>query len=59
MNDGGDEFADERLLASHRSASRQAAAGTARRRCCADVKAFCGEAAQNDDVTILGVHYSG
>jgi sigma-B regulation protein RsbU (phosphoserine phosphatase) len=58
LNEEGEEFADERLLAgvdSHRGKPPQEILDAL----LADVRAFCGEATQNDDVTIVMVRYDG
>jgi serine phosphatase RsbU (regulator of sigma subunit) len=58
LNPAGDEFTDDRLIASvtrHRNATPQAALDAV----LADVRAFCADATQSDDVTILLVRYSG
>jgi serine phosphatase RsbU (regulator of sigma subunit) len=58
LNSAGEEFTDERLLASvdiHRNASLQGLVDGV----LADLRAFAGEATQNDDVTILLVRYEG
>jgi serine phosphatase RsbU (regulator of sigma subunit) len=58
LNPAGDEFTDDRLIASvtrHRNATPQAALAAV----LADVRAFCADATQSDDVTILLVRYSG
>ncbi len=58
LNPAGDEFTDERLLASidaHRRESPQALVDGV----LADVHAFCGDATQSDDVTIVLVRYEG
>jgi serine phosphatase RsbU (regulator of sigma subunit) len=58
MNEEGEEFADERLLAgvdSYRAKPPQEILDAL----LADVRAFCGEATQNDDVTIVMVRYDG
>jgi sigma-B regulation protein RsbU (phosphoserine phosphatase) len=58
MNEEAEEFTDERLLACvdrHRAKSPQEILDAL----LADVRAFCGEATQNDDVTIVMVRYDG
>jgi sigma-B regulation protein RsbU (phosphoserine phosphatase) len=58
MNEAGDEFTDDRLIASlaaNRGRSPQELIDGVIK----DVRAFCGEATQSDDLTILGVHFSG
>ena len=58
MNEAGDEFTDERLLASiarHRGKPPQELLDGL----LADVHAFCGEATQSDDVTLVMVRYNG
>jgi len=58
MNEAGDEFSDERLLAcveSNRRASPQVVLDNLLK----DVRAFCGDAPQSDDVTIVMVRYDG
>jgi serine phosphatase RsbU (regulator of sigma subunit) len=58
LNDAGEEFTDERLLASvdaHRHSSPQQLLDGL----LADVRAFCGTATANDDVTIVVVRYDG
>jgi phosphoserine phosphatase RsbU/P len=58
MNEVGDEFTDDRLLASlaaNRGGSPQELIDGVIK----DVRLFCGDATQSDDVTILGVHYAG
>ena len=58
MNEVGDEFTDDRLLASlaaNRGGSpQQLIDGVIK-----DVRLFCGDATQSDDVTILAVHFAG
>jgi sigma-B regulation protein RsbU (phosphoserine phosphatase) len=58
LNDAGEEFTDERLLASvtaHRhQAPQQLLDGLL-----ADVRSFCGKATPNDDITIVVVRYDG
>jgi sigma-B regulation protein RsbU (phosphoserine phosphatase) len=58
MNAAGDEFTDDGLLASlsaHRSKDPQAVIDGV----IADVRTFCGDAQQSDDLTILMVRYAG
>ena len=58
MNAAGEEFTDDRLLAcieKHRDRSPQAALDAV----LAEVRAFCGDATQSDDVTIVLVRYNG
>jgi phosphoserine phosphatase RsbU/P len=58
LNPAGDEFTDARLIASvmkHRGATPQAAVEAL----LADVRTFCEDATQSDDVTILLVRYDG
>jgi sigma-B regulation protein RsbU (phosphoserine phosphatase) len=58
LNDAGEEFTDERLLASveaHRHQSPQEMVDGL----LADVHAFCGQATPNDDITIVVVRYDG
>ena len=58
LNEAGDEFTDERLLASldaHRQGSPQQLLDGL----LADVRAFCGKAPSSDDVTIVVVRYDG
>ncbi len=58
MNPAGDEFTDDRLLAcidAHRSDSPQATLDAV----LAEVRAFCGDATQSDDITIVLVRYDG
>jgi serine phosphatase RsbU (regulator of sigma subunit) len=58
LNPAGDEFTDDRLLASvraHRGKSPQALVEGL----LADVRAFCGDATQSDDLTIVLVRYDG
>ncbi len=58
LNDAGEEFTDERLLASveaHRNQSPQELLDGL----LADVRTFCGKATPNDDVTIVVVRYDG
>ena len=58
LNPAGDEFTDERLVQSvtkHRAATPQAAVDAL----LADVRAFCADATQSDDLTIVLVRYNG
>jgi sigma-B regulation protein RsbU (phosphoserine phosphatase) len=58
LNEGGEEFSDHRLLASieaHRSKTPQVMLDGL----LADVRAFCGQATPNDDVTMVVVRYDG
>ena len=58
LNEAGDEYTDERLLASvntHRGKSPQALLDGL----LADVRVFCGEATPSDDVTLVIVRYEG
>lgn len=58
LNEAGDEYTDERLLASvlaHRGKSPQALLDGL----LADVHGFCGEATPSDDVTLVVVRYEG
>jgi serine phosphatase RsbU (regulator of sigma subunit) len=58
LNDANEEFTDERLLASvdaHRHSSPQELLDGL----LADVRAFCGTATPNDDITIVVVRYDG
>jgi len=58
LNPAGEEFTDERLLAcveQHRQEAPQAALDAV----LAEVKAFCGDATQSDDVTVVLVRYNG
>jgi len=58
LNPAGDEFTDARLIASvmkHRGATPPAAVEAL----LADVRTFCEDATQSDDVTILLVRYDG
>jgi sigma-B regulation protein RsbU (phosphoserine phosphatase) len=58
MNTGGDEFADEGLLMSltaHGGEPPQAVIDGV----IADVRKFCGDAQQSDDLTLLIVRYAG
>ena len=58
MNEGGDEFTDDGLLASIAAnpgrSPQQVIDGVI-----ADVRRFCGDATQSDDLTILIVRYAG
>ena len=58
MNPAGEEFTDDRLLAcidKHRAGAPQAALDAV----LAEVRAFCGDATQSDDITIVLVRYDG
>jgi phosphoserine phosphatase RsbU/P len=58
LNEGGDEYTDERLLASveaHRGKPPQALLEAL----LADVHGFCGSATPSDDVTLVVVRYEG
>lgn len=58
LNEAGEEFSDDRLLAclaAHQSCTPQEILDSVMR----DVRAFCGEAPQSDDVTIVMVRYNG
>jgi sigma-B regulation protein RsbU (phosphoserine phosphatase) len=58
LNEVGDEFTDQRLLASidvHRTKTPQEMLDAL----LADVRAFCGKATQSDDVTMVVVRYEG
>ena len=58
MNSAGEEFTDDRLLAcidKHREGTPQAALDAV----LAEVRAFCGDATQSDDITIVLVRYNG
>ncbi len=58
FNEAGEEFTDERLLASieaHRTKTPQQMLDAL----LADVRAFCGQATPNDDVTMVIVRYDG
>ena len=58
MNEAGEEFSDERLLASiesHRTGSPQQLLDGL----LSDVRTFCGTATPNDDVTMVVVRYDG
>jgi sigma-B regulation protein RsbU (phosphoserine phosphatase) len=58
MNEESDEFSDERLLACIQ-ANRTKTLQEILDAIIADVRAFCGEATQSDDVTIVMVRYDG
>jgi sigma-B regulation protein RsbU (phosphoserine phosphatase) len=58
MNEAGDEFSDDRLLACV-EANRRAAPQALLDSLLKDVRAFCGDAPQSDDVTIVMVRYDG
>ena len=58
MNAAGEEFSDDRLLACverHRGEGPQAALDAV----LAEVRAFCGDATQSDDMTVVLVRYDG
>ena len=58
LNEGGEEFGDDRLLACV-EAHRKEAPETILDRLLKDVRAFCGDAPQSDDVTLVMVRYDG
>lgn len=58
LNDAGEEYTDERLLASA-SAHRGQAPQELLDALIADLHAFCGRAMPNDDVTMVVVRYDG
>jgi serine phosphatase RsbU (regulator of sigma subunit) len=58
LNPAGDEFADERLIESV-SAHRGKAPQELLEAVVADLHAFCGDATQTDDVTIVAMRYTG
>ena len=58
INDAGEEFTDDRLLASV-NARRDQSPQQLLDGVLADVRAFCGQATPNDDVTIVVVRYDG
>ena len=58
MNEAGDEFSDDRLLACVES-NRGAPPKVVLDNLLKDVRAFCGDAPQSDDVTIVMVRYDG
>ena len=58
MNEAGDEFSDDRLLACVES-NRGAPPKVVLDNLLKDVRVFCGEAPQSDDVTIVMVRYDG
>ena len=58
MNEAGDEFSDDRLLACI-NANRTQAPQTILDAVLKDVRAFCGDAPQSDDVTAVMVRYDG
>jgi serine phosphatase RsbU (regulator of sigma subunit)/pSer/pThr/pTyr-binding forkhead associated (FHA) protein len=58
LNDAGDEFTDERLLASV-EARRHQSPQELLDGLLADLRAFCGNATPNDDITIVVVRYDG
>ena len=58
LNEAGDEYTDERLLASvnaHRDKSPQQLLDGL----LADVHRFCGQATPSDDITLVVVRYEG
>jgi phosphoserine phosphatase RsbU/P len=58
LNEAGDEYSDDRLLAclkANRTRSPQQIIDSVLR----DVRAFCGDAPQSDDVTIVMMRYEG
>jgi sigma-B regulation protein RsbU (phosphoserine phosphatase) len=58
LNEAGEEFSDERLLArvhEHRAGTPQEVLDALLK----DVRAFCGDAPQSDDVTLVMVRYDG
>ena len=58
LNEAGDEFSDDRLLACV-NANRHAAPQAILDALLKDVRAFCGEAPQSDDVTLVMVRFDG
>jgi serine phosphatase RsbU (regulator of sigma subunit) len=58
MNPAGDEFTDERLLACVK-AHQHESPDDVMNALLADVKAFCADAPQTDDVTVVMVRYKG
>ena len=58
LNEAGDEFTDDRLLACV-SANRSGTPQTILDALLKDVRAFCGEAPQSDDVTLVMVRFDG
>ena len=58
LNEAGDEFSDDRLLACV-TANRHAAPQVILDALLKDVRAFCGEAPQSDDVTLVMVRFDG
>jgi sigma-B regulation protein RsbU (phosphoserine phosphatase) len=58
LNPAGDEFTDDRLLASVH-ANRGKSPEAVVEGLLADVRAFCGDATQSDDLTIVLVRYDG
>jgi phosphoserine phosphatase RsbU/P len=58
LNEAGDEFSDDRLLACV-NANRDAAPQAILDALLKDVRAFCGEAPQSDDVTLVMVRFDG
>ena len=58
MNESGEEFTDDRLIAAietHRTKTPQDMLDAL----LVDVRAFCGQATPNDDVTMVVVRYDG
>jgi len=58
LNEAGEEFTDDRLLAcvnTHRSGTPQAILDALLQ----EMRAFCGNAPQSDDVTIVMIRYEG
>jgi sigma-B regulation protein RsbU (phosphoserine phosphatase) len=58
LNEAGDEFTDDRLLACI-SANKTGTPQTILDALLKDVRAFCGEAPQSDDVTLVMVRFDG
>jgi serine phosphatase RsbU (regulator of sigma subunit) len=58
MNPAGDEFTDDRLLACVKAHQHQSP-DDVMNALLADVKAFCADAPQTDDVTVVMVRYKG
>ena len=58
LNASGEEFTDERLLAAV-EAQRQESPQVLVEKLLSEVRAFCGDAPQSDDVTIVMVRYDG
>jgi sigma-B regulation protein RsbU (phosphoserine phosphatase) len=58
LNEAGDEFTDQRLLASI-EANRRRTPQEVLDALLADVRGFCGRATQSDDVTMVVVRYDG